>query len=110
VKICRDEIWKLYGIPRKIPSDRGLHFASKFIEELMKILETKRMLSMAYHPQIDSQTERINQEIGTFLRYYVNYRQDDWAEWITAAEFLYNDKKHIAIGQILFVLNFGRHS
>jgi len=33
----------------------------------MKALETKRQLSIAYHPQTDSQTERINQEIGTFL-------------------------------------------
>jgi len=30
----------------------------------MKALETKRMLSMAYHPQTDSQIKRINQEIG----------------------------------------------
>ena len=75
----------------------------------MKALETKRMLSIVYHPQTDSQTERINQEIETFLQYYVNYRQDNWAEWITAAEFQYNDKKYVATEQIPFVLTFGRH-
>jgi len=47
------------------------------MEELMRVLETKRQLSTAYHPQTDSQTERINQEIKTFLRHYVNYQQDD---------------------------------
>jgi len=66
-KIYRDNIWKLHGIPRKILSDRGPQFASKFMEEFTKALETKRQLSMAYHPQTDGQTERINQEIGTFL-------------------------------------------
>ena len=66
-KIYRDEIWKLHEIPRKILSDRGPQFASKFIEELTKTLGTKRQLSMAYHSQTDGQTERINQEIGTFL-------------------------------------------
>ena len=30
-------------------------------------------------------------------------------EWLAAMEFQYNDKKHIATGQILFKLNFGRH-
>ena len=49
----------------------------KFIKELTKALETKRMLSTAYHPQTDSQTKRINQKIGTFLQHYVNYKQDD---------------------------------
>jgi len=33
------------------------------MEELTKVLETKRQLMMAYHSQIDSQTEIINQEI-----------------------------------------------
>ena len=79
-KIYRDEIWKLRGIPRRILSNRGPQFASRFIEELMKILGTKRILLTAYYPQTDRQIERINWEIGTFLRYYVNYQQDDWTE------------------------------
>jgi len=66
-KIYRDEIWKLHGIPRKILSNRGPQFISKFMEELTKALGMKRQLSTAYHPQTDGQTERINQEIGTFL-------------------------------------------
>ena len=66
-KIYRDKIWKLHGVPRMILSDRGPQFTSKFMEEFTKVLETKRKLSMAYYPQTDGQTERINQEIGTFL-------------------------------------------
>jgi len=66
-KIYRDKIWKLHGVPRMILSNRGPQFASKFMEEFTKILGTKRKLSMAYHPQTDGQTERINQEIGMFL-------------------------------------------
>ena len=65
---------------------------------------------MAYHLQLDRQTERINQEIGTFLQYYVNYQQDNQMEWIAAVEFYYNDKKHVTISQTPFILNFGRHS
>jgi len=76
-KIYRDEIWKLYRIPRKILSNREPQFLFRFIEELMKALETKRMLSTAYHSQTNGQIERINQEIGTFLRYYINYQQYD---------------------------------
>ena len=66
-KIYRDEIWKIHGVPRMILSNRGPQFASKFMENFTKVLGTKRKLSMAYHPQTDGQTKRINQEIGMFL-------------------------------------------
>ena len=79
------------------------------MEEFTKVLGTKRKLSTAYHPQTDGETERINQEIGTFLRHYVNYQQNDWTDWLATAEFSYNDKKHAATGKTLFELNFGRH-
>jgi len=40
----------------------------------------------------------------------VNYQQDDWMNWLAAAEFQYNNKKHAAMEKNLFELNFGRHS
>ena len=49
-KIYRDKIWKIHGIPKTILSDRGLQFASKFMEDLTRVLGTKRKLSTAYHP------------------------------------------------------------
>ena len=59
-RIYRDKIWKLYGVPKKILSNRGPQFASRFMEELTKALRIKRMLSIAYYLQSDRQTERIN--------------------------------------------------
>ena len=44
-KIYRDEIWKLHRVPRKILSDRGPQFASRFMEQLTKALGTMRQLS-----------------------------------------------------------------
>jgi len=79
-RIYWDDIWKIHGIPKKIISNRGPQFASTFMEELYKALGIKRAISMAYDPQTDSQTERINQEIEVFLRHYINYRQDDWTK------------------------------
>ena len=73
-KIYRDDIWKLYEIPRKILNNQGPQFASKFIEEFTKALGTKRQLLMAYHLQTDGQIKRINQKIEIFLQHYVNYQ------------------------------------
>ena len=39
----------------------------------------------------------------------MNYKQDDWTEWLAMAEFLYNNKKHTAMGRTPFELNFRRH-
>ena len=76
-KIYKNEIWKLHEIPKKILSNKGLQFASKFMKEFTKALRTTRQLSIAYHLQTDSQTEQINQEMGTFLQLYINYQQDN---------------------------------
>ena len=64
-KIYRDDIWKLHGISRKILSDRGPQFASKFIEELTKTPGTKRQLSTAYHPQTDRNVSMTLYELPT---------------------------------------------
>jgi len=50
------------------------------MKEFTKVLRTMRQLSTVYYPQTNGQMERINQEIGTFLQYYVNYQQDNWME------------------------------
>ena len=66
-KIYRNEIWKIYGVSQKVLSNKRLQFTLQFIEDLSKVLGTRRILSIAYHSQTDSQTERINQEIKVFL-------------------------------------------
>jgi len=37
------------------------------MEKLIKVLGTKKQLSIVYHPQMNGQIERINKKIGTFL-------------------------------------------
>ena len=40
-----------------ILSDRVSQFTSKFIENLIRVLDMKRILSIAYHPQTNGQIE-----------------------------------------------------
>ena len=62
-KLFRDHMWKLHGLPESIISDRGVQFAAGMMRELNNLLGIQTKLSMAYHPQTDGQTERINQEL-----------------------------------------------
>jgi transposase InsO family protein len=50
----------LHGVPKKIVSDRGAQFTSKFWERLHESFDTQLRFSSAYHPQTDGQTERFN--------------------------------------------------
>jgi hypothetical protein len=59
--IFMKEIFRLHGIPKEIMSDRDPKFTSNFWTFFMIGLETKLLFSTTYHPQIDGQTERVNQ-------------------------------------------------
>ena len=56
-----------FGLHDTLISDRGPQFASAFATELARILGYNLKLSTAYHPQMDGETERVNQEIETYL-------------------------------------------
>jgi hypothetical protein len=40
----------LHGVPKKLVSDRGTQFTSKFWERLHESMDTKLNFSLAYHP------------------------------------------------------------
>jgi coproporphyrinogen III oxidase len=42
-------------------SDRGTQFTLKFWEKLHDAMDTRVNFSLAYHPQTDGETERVNQ-------------------------------------------------
>ena len=42
-------------------------------DKLNRMLEIDTKLSMAYHPQMDGQTERMNQDLEQYLRMFINH-------------------------------------
>jgi hypothetical protein len=103
------EVWKLHGLPRSVRSDRGPQFIADFMRELYRLLGIKLAMSMAYHPQTDGQTERVNQEMEQFLCLFVNEGQDDWDELLPLGEFAYNNHVHSSTQQTLFMVDTGQH-
>jgi len=84
-------------------------FTSRFTRELYKLLGIQPCYSTAYHPQSDGQTERVNQELKTYLRIFVNQRQSDWVDLLPLAEFQYNNHVHSSTQHSPFMLDYGRH-
>ena len=100
-----NHVWKLHGLPRAVVSDRGPQFVADFMCELYRILGIKVAASMAYHLQIDGQTERVNQELKQYIRLFMNQHQDDWDELLSMAEFQRNNLIHSSTQQTPFMLN-----
>ena len=80
-----------------------------FMRGLSEIFGIQVVASMAYHPQTDSQTKRVNQEVEQFLCLFINQRQDGWYDWLSIAEFAYNDQVHASTQTSPFMLDAGQN-
>ena len=79
------------------------------MRELCRILGIQQNISTAYHPRTDGQSEQTNQWLETYLRFFVNYQQDDWVQYLPLAEFAHNNWKNATTGESPFYLLMGSH-
>jgi hypothetical protein len=108
-RLFLDNVIRLHGIPESLVSDRGSIFTSHFWNSLASMMDLKRRLSTAFHPQTDGQTERMNQTVEQYLRIYCNYQQDNWTNLLSLAEFAYNNAHQPTINCSPFYANYGFH-
>ena len=80
-----------YRAPKGIVSDRDTRITSKFWAEVCIYSLIKRCISTAFHPQMDGQTEILNQILENYLRAYTSLEQMNWAKLLPSAEFAYNN-------------------
>ena len=107
-RLFRDNMWKLYGLSESIVSDRGSQFAAGMTKELNKMLGIETKLLTLYHPQTNRQMERMNQKLEQYLRFFVDYRQKDWPEWLALAEFAVNNKTYSTTKMSPFMVNYSK--
>jgi len=50
----------------------------------------------------------MNQKLEQYLRFFVDYRQKDWPEWLVSVEFTVNNKIHSITKVSPFIVNYGR--
>ena len=102
-----EQLFRLYGLPADIVSDRDSKFTSEFWQLVFHKLETTLSLSSSDHPQSDGQTERVNQILEDMLRAYVSRKQSAWEDYLPMVEFAYNSAKHSSTGYSPFMLMYG---
>ena len=108
-KLIIDVVVHHHEVLKSIVMDQGSFFTSKFWFLLCYFLGIKKKLFTAFHPQTDSQTERLNSTIEAYLRAFVNWKQDNEVKLLPIVEFAYNNAKNASTGYTLFELNCGYH-
>jgi hypothetical protein len=85
----------LHGMPKKIVSDRGSQFTSRFWQKLHECLT-------------DGQTERTNQVMEDMLRSYALKHGGSWDKSLPYAEFSYNNSYQASLKMSPFEALYGR--
>ena len=96
--------------PEEIISDWDSQFTSKFWKSVCQSLNIDLKLSSPYHHQSNSHTERVNSVLEQYLRYFSNYKGSDWKNYLSFAEFSYNNAVQESSDFSPFFLNYGFHS
>jgi hypothetical protein len=95
-------------VSKKIVSDRGTPFTSKFWEMLHETLDTQLHFSSSYDHQTDGQTKRVNQILEDMLRACALQYGRSWDKSMSYAEFSYNNSYQESLKMAPFEILYGR--
>ena len=80
-----------------IVSDRYPRFMAHFWKSFQKAIGTRLMMSTAFHPQTDGQSERTIQVLEDMLRACILDFKGSWEEHFPLVEFAYNNSYQASI-------------
>ncbi len=93
-----NRVFRYYGIPEDIVSDRGPQFISRVWKAFFSILGVTVSLTSGYHPQSNGQTQRKIQEVRRVLRTFCHGHQNSWKQFLGWAEYAQNSLRQISTG------------
>lgn len=104
-----NHIVSAHGLPDEILTDRGTVFTAEYTRHFLSALHIQQNTTTAYHQQANGQAERTNSTLEQYLRCFLNYQQDDWADLLPMAQFCYNNTIHSSINMTPFFACLGYH-
>ena len=95
-------MFRRWGIPRATISDRDPKWLSTFFQAIFRRQGTVMLLTTAYHPQSDGQSERTNQTVEIAIRYHIaQSRQKNWVEILPDIAARLNNSINASTGKTL---------
>ena len=77
IKLYLHHVFKHHDLSHDVVFDRDTQFTFKFMSRLLELCDIKNNKSIAFHPQSNDQTERVNQVLEQYLCVFCDYQQDD---------------------------------
>ena len=81
----------VYGLAEQILTDQGSNFEAEMMDELMDLLDIRKVRSSAFYPQGDGQSEVMVRTLKQMISAFVNNAQDDWDEDFTNGSHVQSD-------------------
>ena len=89
-------------------SDRDPRFTAQFWKSFQRAMGTQLMMSNAFHPQINGQSEKTIQVLEDMLRACILYLKGSWEEHFPLVEFAYNNSYQASIHMAPYEALYGR--
>src|SRR5260370_16509288 len=93
-----EHVYRWFGLPTKLITDRDPRFTSHFGKALTMQLGVQQNLSTAFHPQMDGLSEQKNQWVEQYLRLVTSSQPEDWSTWLPIAPHVHNNRTNATTG------------
>ena len=103
------EIVRLHGVLTSIVLDRDPRFTTHFWKRFQKAMGTYLMMSTAFHPQTDGQSEKTIQVLEDILRACVLDLKGSWEEQLPLVEFADNNNYQATIQMAPYEALYGSY-
>jgi hypothetical protein len=109
-KIIFDHVMLKYDASKDVVSNKEFVFTNAYWTNICYHLKIKKRLNIAFHSQIDDQTERQNQNLKHFLRMFCFEKQIEWIKFLFLTEFIYQNSVQFIIECNLFFCMYDYNS
>ncbi|CDJ51692.1 Similar to Transposon MAGGYgagandpolgenehomologues, related [Eimeria brunetti] len=94
IELLADRIIRYHGFPDVLISDRDPRIQSLLWQQLCRRFHINRVMSSAYHPQSDGQTERFDRTLEKMLCTYIQTDERKWKRLLPALELAHSTTSH----------------